>query len=37
MRETALNLGHNAEIIIATYASDEGILQAIQEWRQAKA
>ncbi len=34
MRETARNLGHNADIIIAISASDEGILQAIQEWQQ---
>jgi uroporphyrinogen-III synthase len=32
MRETALELGHNAAIIIARNASDEGILQALQEW-----
>ncbi len=34
MRETARNLGHNADIIIAISASDEGILQAIQGWQQ---
>ncbi len=33
MRETARDLGHNAEIIIANSASDEGIFQAIQEWQ----
>ncbi len=33
MRETARNLGHNADIIIAISASDEGILQAIKEWQ----
>ena len=32
MRETARNLRHNAHIIIAKRASDEGILQAIQTW-----
>ncbi len=32
MRETANELGHNADIIIARNASDEGILQALQEW-----
>jgi uroporphyrinogen-III synthase len=32
MRETAHKLGHNAAIIIAKNASDEGILQALQEW-----
>jgi uroporphyrinogen-III synthase len=32
MRETALKLGHNAGIIIARNASDEGILQTLQEW-----
>lgn len=32
MRETAIELGHNAVIIIARNASDEGILQALQEW-----
>ena len=34
MRETACDLGHNADIIIAHSASDEGILQALLEWRQ---
>jgi len=34
MRETARNLGHNADIIIAISASDEGIVQAIQSWQQ---
>jgi uroporphyrinogen-III synthase len=32
MRESALNLGHNATLIIARNASDEGIQQAINEW-----
>ena len=32
MRESALNLGHNAPIIIAKNANDEGIRQAITEW-----
>jgi uroporphyrinogen-III synthase len=32
MRESALNLGHNAVIIIAANASDEGIKQTINEW-----
>ena len=32
MREPALNLGHNATIIIAKNADDEGIQQAITEW-----
>jgi uroporphyrinogen-III synthase len=32
MRETAHKLGHNADIIIARNASDEGILQALREW-----
>ena len=34
MRETARNLGHNAEVIIADSASDEGIVLALQNWRQ---
>jgi uroporphyrinogen-III synthase len=34
MRETALDLGHNADIIIAISASDEGIVEAIKRWRQ---
>ncbi len=34
MRETARDLGHNAEVIIAASASDEGIVQALQQWRQ---
>ncbi len=33
MRETARDLGHNAEIIIANSASDDGIFQAIREWQ----
>jgi uroporphyrinogen-III synthase len=32
MRESAVNLGHNASIIIANNASDEGIQLAITEW-----
>jgi uroporphyrinogen-III synthase len=32
MRESALKLGHNASIIIARSASDEGILQTICDW-----
>lgn len=32
MRESAVNLGHNAGIIIANNASDEGIQLAITEW-----
>ena len=32
MRESALKLGHNAPIIIAQNASDEGIYQAICDW-----
>ncbi len=34
MRESAVNLGHNADIIIARKASDTGIHQAICEWAQ---
>lgn len=34
MRESAVNLGHNADIIIARKASDAGIHQAICEWAQ---
>ena len=34
MRESAVNLGHNAVIIIAPKASDAGIHQAICEWAQ---
>ncbi len=34
MRESAVNLGHNADIIIAPKASDAGIHQAICEWAQ---
>ncbi len=33
MRETALDLGHNADIIIAIKASDEGIVEAIKRWQ----
>ena len=32
MRESALKLGHNADILIARSASDEGIRQSICEW-----
>lgn len=32
MRESAINLGHNATIIIAKNANDKGIQQAISEW-----
>ena len=32
MRESALKLGHNAPIIIARSASDDGILQTIYDW-----
>lgn len=34
MRETARKLGHNTDIIIANSASDEGIFQALQSWKQ---
>jgi uroporphyrinogen-III synthase len=34
MRETARDLGHNATIIIAVSASDEGIVEAIKRWQQ---
>lgn len=34
MRETARDLGHNEEVIIAGTASDEGIVLALQHWRQ---
>lgn len=34
MRETAIDLGHNADMIIAKSASDEGLLQALINWRQ---
>lgn len=33
MRETARDLRHNADIIIAHSASDEGIVQALVEWQ----
>ena len=36
MRETARELGHNADIIIANSASDEGLLQSLQEWQHSK-
>lgn len=36
MRETAANLGHNADTIIAVSASDEGIVEAIQGWQQTR-
>lgn len=32
MRESALNLGHNGVILIATDANDEGIRRTINEW-----
>lgn len=32
MRESALKLGHNASIVIAGNASDEGVRQSISEW-----
>lgn len=32
MRESALKLGHNAAIVIAHSASDEGVHQSISEW-----
>jgi uroporphyrinogen-III synthase len=32
MRESALNLGHNAPVLIARNASDKGIRQTICEW-----
>lgn len=34
MRETANDLGHNAPIIIAKIASDEGIRESLNAWRQ---
>ena len=36
MRETARDLRHNAAIIIAVSASDEGIVEAIKRWQQAQ-
>ncbi len=33
MRETARDLGHNAAILIADSASDEGILAALERWK----
>jgi uroporphyrinogen-III synthase len=36
MRETAVDLGHNASIVIASRASDEGIQKALQDWRKNK-
>jgi len=33
MRETASNLRHNGAIIIAKKASDQGIIDALQEWK----
>jgi uroporphyrinogen-III synthase len=36
MRETARKLGHNADIIIASSASDEGIFESLQEWQQSQ-
>ena len=35
MRESALKLGHNATVLIAQSASDEGIRQTICEWADA--
>jgi uroporphyrinogen-III synthase len=37
MRESAVNLGHNAAIIIAANANDEGIQQAINQWAREQA
>ena len=37
MRESAVNLGHNATSIIAAIANDEGILQTINEWAREQA
>jgi uroporphyrinogen-III synthase len=37
MRESAVNLGHNAATIIASIADDEGILQTINEWTRERA
>ena len=34
MRETAADLGHNADILIAERASDEGILATLERWKQ---
>jgi len=34
MRESAVKLGHNAAILIATKASDEGIAQTVIDWAQ---
>ncbi len=34
MRESALKLGHNADILVAAKASDEGIQQTIVDWAQ---
>ena len=36
MRETAEKLGHNAEVIIAHSASDQGLLEALLSWRKNK-
>ncbi len=33
MRETARDLGHNADILIAESASDEGILATLERWK----
>ncbi len=37
MRESAVNLGHNAATIIAANANDEGIQQTINEWAREQA
>ena len=37
MRESAVNLGHNAATIIAANANDEGIQQTINEWARTQA
>jgi len=37
MRESAVNLGHNAATIIAVNANDEGIQQTINEWARKQA
>ncbi len=36
MKKTAYNLGHNSDIIIATQASDDGIVSALKEWSKNK-
>ena len=37
MRESAVNLGHNATTIIAAVADDEGIQLTINEWARKQA